>query len=167
MNMSRTELIHMLQLCEVTNIETDDPLCRLHHRKLCDLVSSNAVPSVMLCLAECSACEIPRQEHRNQYRAVYLVGFVARPLCCQGFLHSDQRDCAGCSGLRRKRLSAWGRLERRWAHVKIRTGGMAIGSGSRGPHRSRKEIQRGNGERGCSEVRPSQRCVVSLSPAKT
>jgi hypothetical protein len=59
MNMSRTELIHLLQLCEVTNIETDDPLCRLHHRKLCDLVSSNAVPSVMLCLAQCSACEIP------------------------------------------------------------------------------------------------------------
>ena len=46
MNMSRAELIHTLQVCQVTNIETDDPLCRLHHRKLCDLVSSNAVTSV-------------------------------------------------------------------------------------------------------------------------
>ena len=36
MNMSRAELIHTLQICQVTNIETDDPLCRLHHRKLCD-----------------------------------------------------------------------------------------------------------------------------------
>ena len=55
MNMSRAELIHTLQICQVTNIETDDPLCRLHHRKLCDLVSSNAVPSVACCFSKESA----------------------------------------------------------------------------------------------------------------
>jgi hypothetical protein len=43
MNLNRTELIHILQLCHVTNIKSDDPLCRLNHTQLCDLVASNAV----------------------------------------------------------------------------------------------------------------------------
>lgn len=43
MNLNRTELIHILQLCHVTNIKSDDPLCRLNHTQLCDLVASSAV----------------------------------------------------------------------------------------------------------------------------
>ena len=44
MNLSRSELLHILQCCQVTNIETDDPLYRLNHKQLCDLVASNSVP---------------------------------------------------------------------------------------------------------------------------
>ena len=43
MNLCRSELIHILQKCGVMNIKTDDPLCRLNHGELCDLVASNAV----------------------------------------------------------------------------------------------------------------------------
>lgn len=43
MNLNRTELIHLLQLCRVTNIKSDDPLNRLNHTQLCDLVASSAV----------------------------------------------------------------------------------------------------------------------------
>jgi hypothetical protein len=43
MNLSRAELIHVLQLCNVTNIKSDDPLNRLNHQQLCDLVASSAV----------------------------------------------------------------------------------------------------------------------------
>ena len=45
MNLNRTELIHLLQLCRVTNIKSDDPLNRLNHPQLCDLVASSAVSS--------------------------------------------------------------------------------------------------------------------------
>ena len=54
MNMSRSELIHLLQVCQVTSIKSDDPLCRLNHRQLCDLVASSAVLVVLFWSNLCS-----------------------------------------------------------------------------------------------------------------
>ena len=42
-NLCRSELIHILQRCGVKGTKTDDPLCRLHHTDLAQLVLSNAL----------------------------------------------------------------------------------------------------------------------------